>query len=1104
MDADVVRSWLRDLSAVGTDLDSEGDRALMRACAIIEDMTASKCKRLITEAGDRPVLQVYMSDGWTTDVNSKDGGFVGHVRVTRSGRLRTEFCIQRVIVKSKVGEQDMQLAIKIERPRCLAGKKCGDLWTAAFDFQPTLKMMGHRGVSISIYLQDGLFAKPFGKRMLARHQLFFHPDHCPIEFATTASRDLADLRDWALYWRCTAHSCSLALKWALRPFVSADILESAHITLASLSHASTALLGEVRHFVVRYVVFDRPSLVRVDDTEVLWTFLDVEPSHLELFLRVNPTWDGEHLRVSAALQGQDDAISAVECCIKYCMRWAVFSETRWAKVGLCGRYFLRSLFVGIDHIAKLTMDNDKVSNWHLNGFKKGTAPTRLYLGVAAASGRASEVGLLQLMTDDRLLIHSEACWAVMEEELQYLLQAPVSLWSSIGAVLRVNACDFRRWVVEATVVSMGFLWMDVWSLLEEAPWKFAVGDISEKVAALKATDAPSSDPIVLKMQVMLQMGLDDEVLAALQMLRESSMTTILVEQAHASGAQIMRRHAQLGMDAMCARSTVHNARTLFHLSEFEKQERKIVRVLENLKKGMASLPRCTARQAYLKMVIHTWKESCSPSAGPSNNAVRRSCFRHHGISFQRLGHEQVKALKRQAARHREDKMQELLNDKAHWEGKLAILRKRKHESLASGAPNHVDSCRFDDTDLRIFMEKWQGYNLSDISGRLKPPPEQPPADVQELLQEQQQATDSPLVPDPSWLAAVIANRELFDGVGFYNEPDDGWQNVLYKFVVATQNPRRAVFLECRRRGRTLAAIESMQPGEMPDQCSMFDTYDYLPLKFVCGDKVPIVGDDSLVVVQDLAFHADVVHDIGSHVAFASFVRFHPAGSSAIASRPRATGSARPTVTPEILADLKLEFPWLSENEIESMVRETGTTHSEGSAGKHDGPRAPTVLAAEIPEDVAAEVATALADIRAELEFQEEDDMYFTTRVLGGRWTMANRGVPADAIGSFSRGAPTEVWCRSCRWPRQRTFHFSKYSHEGARQLADEVCRRGNYFMNCWVKAGSPDVFCFKEVIGAYPENFEFIDWLTEQPLDSACFSAGVGVRALVPSDMVGV
>jgi hypothetical protein len=148
--------------------------------------------------------------------------------------------------------------------------------------------------------------------------------------------------------------------------------------------------------------------------------------------------------------------------------------------------------------------------------------------------------------------------------------------------------------------------------------------------------------------------------------------------------------------------------------------------------------------------------------------------------------------------------------------------------------------------------------------------------VQELLQGQQQATDTPLVPDPAWLAAAIDNRELFDSVGFYNEPDDGLQNVVYKCVVATPKPRLAVFLECRRRGRTLVAVESMQLGEMPGQCSMLDTYDYVPLTFVCGDNAPIVGDDSLVAMQDLAFHADVVHDVGLHVAFASFVRFRPA------------------------------------------------------------------------------------------------------------------------------------------------------------------------------------------------------------------------------------
>ena len=101
-------------------------------------------------------------------------------------------------------------------------------------------------------------------------------------------------------------------------------------------------------------------------------------------------------------------------------------------------------------------------------------------------------------------------------------------------------------------------------------------------------------------------------------------------------------------------------------------------------------------------------------------------------------------------------------------------------------------------------------------------------------------------------------------------------------------------------------------------------------------------------------------------------------------------------------------------------------------------------------------------------------------------------------------------CSSCYcFPPRVSFSLSSASacfprRPAARHLAEEVCRKGNYFMNCWVKARSPNVFCFKDVIGAYPENFEFIDWLTEQPLDSACFSAGVGVRALVPSDMVGV
>lgn len=132
----------------------------------------------------------------------------------------------------------------------------------------------------------------------------------------------------------------------------------------------------------------------------------------------------------------------------------------------------------------------------------------------------------------------------------------------------------------------------------------------------------------------------------------------------------------------------------------------------------------------------------------------------------------------------------------------------------------------------------------------------------------------------------------------------------------------------------------------------------------------------------------------------------------------------------------------------------------------------------------------LADITAELEVFEDHDSYLQSRLA-----KANRGMAADAIGSFARGGETETWCIPSAWPRQRTFYFAKYRREGARQLAVEVCRRGNYFTNRWVETGSPSPFSYKDLDETYPDILEWITWLTEQPTDSPrCFLAGVGVR----------
>ena len=74
--------------------------------------------------------------------------------------------------------------------------------------------------------------------------------------------------------------------------------------------------------------------------------------------------------------------------------------------------------------------------------------------------------------------------------------------------------------------------------------KYFIGNISEHIEALKA-EVVVIDLLASRMQALAVAGLESEVVAACALTRESPFTTIIVEQAHASGAQPMHRHPQL-------------------------------------------------------------------------------------------------------------------------------------------------------------------------------------------------------------------------------------------------------------------------------------------------------------------------------------------------------------------------------------------------------------------------------------------------------------------------------------------------------------------------------------------------------------------------------
>ena len=1089
MDEEEIQTLLQELTSTAYDMDSAQLTALHKVCHIIEQITAEQCRQLIARARHRPCLQMFMSDGWSTDIRSRFKSESRGVGVHVTGRLRTEFVVQRTIVKALVSSDEMQIAMKLERPRPLASKKCNDIFAAACDSVPLMKLAGHRGISISLYMQDGLFAVPFGKRMRARHNLFFKSELCPLSFESPVDRELAELRDWVLSWCCCAHSCSRALKWGLRSMVTEpDMVDSVHIVISSLLRASTGIHQSVPEFILNRVVFDRPDPTNPDEVEHLWALLDVDPSHLQLFVQVNPVWDGKMLHVSSSLLASQDAISAVTTVVRYCCKWIDFSETRWVKVGQSGRLYLRSELVGIDGLVKLTEQNDAICKWHLNGYRTHGKPSvRLYLATSALAARPSESVLLDLLEDDRFLLRSDHCWKILQDELQYLLTTPQFCYTTVAEAIKVSPIQYRACVIESSLVSIAYLYEDMWVPLTEPPWKFFVGDIKQNIADLKVTD-DVTEAVSLKMRTLSLLGFEEEVASACVLARESSLTTTLVEQFHGSGAQIMHRHPQLEHAALCSRMTVHHCRTLFFPSIYDKQETRLRGLLGDILRQMQNTKYTGPRQQYCKLLVEQVKAS-RVSGDPSEHALRRSVFKNHNKGFSRLSSAQVASLRIQSRGLVTQKLSTLAESKLHITDQLELVRIRRNSSRAHGIINHMDSVRFGPAEYGRFSELWSECQSKGDIGQMQPPPDTLGSAMLKLMLAEIDQLQEPERVRPDWLSTVVTFREHFEGAGFYSDTQSPDGAVVYRLLLALGQPHRAVFLECHRcRGS--------------EQSGSYGCYHYDGLRFFVQSSVPLGGKEDLMVIPAMKFRLQNVHAVGRPEPFSHFSRFLKQSPAAQRGPQRQRGCSGPT-DPEVLELVQKEFPWLTLAEILEMLAKKsgkeGTTRP-GQSSVSSGSGSSSVAVPEvIPEDVFAAVSAELLGLKEQFAGFDEEGTYFTVRVLGGQWSIQQRRVPCTDIGAYAIERTTKLWCNGVGWPAAKSFAVKKHQGvENARILSEEMCRLGNWYIKAWVEAGSPQGFSFDHVKASYRSPSHYTEWFDNLSVSSAAYKAAFELTQLCP------
>ena len=161
-----------------------------------------------------------------------------------------------------------------------------------------------------------------------------------------------------------------------------------------------------------------------------------------------------------------------------------------------------------------------------------------------------------------------------------------------------------------------------------------------------------------------------------------------------------------------------------------------------------------------------------------------------------------------------------------------------------------------------------------------------------------------------------------------------------------------------------------------------------------------------------------------------------------------------------------ENPWLDEDDLPNaqprgeprrprprVIRPPSDNASDDSGPHHEGDNEevsddllPAESGAESMEEDAGDGDISsgddLFDLRGQLRWDVDQQIFFHIRVMGGPWLRRTRGQWADRVGAFPRaGAPTN-WAEEFGWPPQFSASANHYGGwEAVNELAREWCRR---------------------------------------------------------------
>lgn len=203
----------------------------------------------------------------------------------------------------------------------------------------------------------------------------------------------------------------------------------------------------------------------------------------------------------------------------------------------------------------------------------------------------------------------------------------------------------------------------------------------------------------------------------LLLLREAPASVTTVEQAHASGAVLVREHCLYDESTLVDRATLHSSRSLFMPDACELALGRLSKELERL--GAKQPEKISARNMFVR---HCAQQRHVKGCGGETSSFQhmQSVMTAHANDWAALSRDDRRRFHIAAGRRRALVLQQIAERRDEIKQEMSEIRADTEGNFrALGVPNHFAACRFSQEELDAFASKLQGYkNIVNVPSGL--------------------------------------------------------------------------------------------------------------------------------------------------------------------------------------------------------------------------------------------------------------------------------------------------------------------------------------------------------------------------------------------------